>query len=198
LNYLAHIYLSGSDQDLLFGNFIADNVKGRQISRYPEEVVRGILLHRQIDRYTDTHPVVRQSLVRLRQRYRKFAGVVLDIYFDHFLAASFSAYSKVPLASFTTEAYRIILEREAELPERVRMFLPHMVKHNWLLHYSQLEGVHRSLTGLSRRTSFASGMETAAAELAANYSLYQEEFEAFFPELVLFVEEQKGVVSSFS
>jgi acyl carrier protein phosphodiesterase len=191
LNYLAHIYLSGDDKDLLFGNFIADGVKGRQIVQYPEGVVRGILLHRQIDAFTDAHPVVRQSLVRLRGRYRKYAGVILDIFYDHFLAANFEAYSPVPLLPFTTGAYRVVMEREELLPERVKMFLPHMIAHNWLFHYAQLEGINRSLTGLSRRATFASGMETAAAELEVNYALYEAEFEAFFPELVSFVDEQK-------
>jgi acyl carrier protein phosphodiesterase len=191
LNYLAHIYLSGTDQDLIFGNFIADGVKGRQISRYPETVVQGILLHRRIDWFTDTHPVVRQSLIRLRQRYRKYAGVILDVYFDHFLAANFDVYSEKPLYAFTTEAYRIIMQRKDLLPERVKLFLPHMIAHNWLLHYAHLEGVHRSLTGLSRRTTFLSGMETAAAELEAHYDLYREEFEIFFPELISYVAEQR-------
>jgi acyl carrier protein phosphodiesterase len=191
LNYLAHIYLSGEKEDLLFGNFIADGVKGRQIARFPAEVVRGILLHRQIDQYTDGHPVVRESISRLRQRYRKYAGVILDIYYDHFLAANFGKYSPVPLLPFTTEAYRVIMKREELLPERVKLFLPHMITHNWLLHYAHLEGVHRSLTGLSRRTSFVSGMETAAAELEAHYSFFEAGFEAFFPDLVSFVAGQQ-------
>lgn len=191
MNYLAHLFLSGKDEDLLFGNFIADGVKGRQIALFPAPILKGILLHRQIDQYTDTHPVVRQSLLRLRQRYRKYAGVILDIYFDHFLAANFDGYSEVPLPSFTKGAYRIIMQREELLPERVKVFLPHMIAHDWLLHYAHLEGVHRSLTGLSRRTTFVSGMETAAAELAANYDLYRGEFESFFPDLVSFVAEQK-------
>ena len=175
----------------MFGNFIADGVKGKQIIRYPDPVVQGILLHRQIDQFTDTNQVVQRSLQRLRRQYRKYAGVILDIFFDHFLAANFEQYSPMPLLHFSARAYRIITERQELLPERVLHFLPYMIAQNWLVSYAQLEGVNRSLTGLSRRTTFVSGMETAAAELEANYTLYETEFKAFFPELIAFADEQK-------
>jgi acyl carrier protein phosphodiesterase len=196
LNYLAHIYLSGSDEELLFGNFIADGVKGRQINRFPQEIVRGILLHRMIDQFTDAHPLVQQSVRRLRERYHKYAGVVLDIYYDHFLASRFGHYSPVPLLPFTTGAYQVIMKREELLPERVKLFLPHMIAHNWLFRYADMEGIRRSFSGLSRRTSFESGMETAALELEENFSFYLAGFEAFFPDVIAFVAGQLASIAS--
>jgi len=190
LNYLAHSFLSGNDPELLVGNFIADSVRGSQLQLYPEKVVKGIILHRQIDTFTDTHPVVQQSKDRLRPTYRKYAGVITDVYYDHFLAVNFQHYANITLSEYAQNVYALIQSHASILPERVLYFLPYMVKQNWLLNYANLEGIGRSLTGLSRRTTFISHMETAVADLEEHYDLYFAEFKAFFPELRAFVQEQ--------
>jgi acyl carrier protein phosphodiesterase len=190
LNYLAHSFLSGQDEEILVGNFIADSVRGSQLHIFPEKIAQGILLHRQIDAFTDIHPVVHQSKNRLRQGYKKYAGVIADIYYDHFLAVNFNHYSTESLADFSQRVYALVNQYEAILPEKVKYFLPYMIKHNWLLNYANLEGIRRSLTGLSRRTTFLSNMETAADELELNYDLYYADFNDFFPDLRRFVEAQ--------
>ncbi|MDB5261598.1 MAG: hypothetical protein JWQ14_879, partial [Adhaeribacter sp.] len=172
LNYLAHSFLSGDDEELLVGNFIADSVRGKQVQLLPEKIAQGVVLHRQIDTFTDTHPVVHQSKDRLRPGYKKFAGVIADIYYDHFLAKEFNNYSGESLANYSQRVYALINRYEAILPEKVKYFLPYMIKQNWLLNYANLEGISRSLTGLSRRTSFLSNMETAGEELQKNYKFY--------------------------
>lgn len=186
MNYLAHLYLSGSDAEIMIGNFIADAVRGKQVLQYPEPIRKGIYLHRQIDAFTDTHPVVSQTKARLRSAYGKYAPVIADMYYDHFLAADFHQFAGRDLLTFTQEVYTILQANFENLPERVRLFLPHMMQHNWLLSYAGLSGIHQALSGLSRRTSFQSGMETAARELEENYPLYQADFNRFFPELVAF------------
>ncbi|WP_347160394.1 ACP phosphodiesterase [Pontibacter chitinilyticus] len=187
MNFLAHAFLSGQDEELLFGNFIADSVKGKQQHLYAPGIVKGIRLHRLIDSYTDTHPVVLQTNARLRPLYRKYAPVISDIYFDHFLANRFELYASEPLQEYTRRVYSIIQSRFALLPPRMQGFFPHMMQHNWLLSYAAVEGIAQALAGLSRRATFASGMETAADELQANYELYAADFAIFFPELQQYV-----------
>ncbi|GAB2536271.1 acyl carrier protein phosphodiesterase [Rufibacter soli] len=190
MNYLAHLFLSGNDADLRLGNFIADSVRGAQILLYPERVQQGIKLHRLIDAFTDVHPVVTETKTRLRPTFRKYAGVVADVYYDHFLARGFSSFSAQPLEAFAAHSYAQIQSYPGLLPERVHHFFPYMVKHNWLVSYAQVEGISRALKGLSTRTTFDSGMEHAGQELLLHYDFYQAEFDRFFPELQAYVEEQ--------
>jgi acyl carrier protein phosphodiesterase len=194
LNYLAHLYLSGNDEELLLGNFIADAVKGNKAALYSPGIARGIKLHRLIDTYTDTHPVVSETKARLREKYKKYAPVVADLYFDHFLAKHFERFANESLEDYSQRAYSLINSHFAALPERVQYFFPYMMEQNWLLGYAEIEGIARALTGLSRRTSFVSGMETAGEELTLNYSLYHQDFELFFPELEQYVEVMKGEI----
>jgi acyl carrier protein phosphodiesterase len=189
VNFLAHLFLSGAPAaptyaDVLVGNFIADSVPGRQLENYPPAVQTGIRLHRAIDTFTDQHPVVRRSTQRLRAAgYGKYAGVISDMFLDHFLARSFPEFSTESLPAFTRRVYALLSARQAEMPARVQQFLPHMVQHNWLLGYAQTEGIRRALSGLSRRASAGSGMETAVEELERNYAEYEADFRAFFPQL---------------
>jgi acyl carrier protein phosphodiesterase len=190
LNYLAHAFLSGPHEELLVGNFIADSVRGRQLQLFPAGIAAGIILHRQIDTFTDTHPVVQQTKDRLRPQYRKYAGVVADMYFDHFLAINFHRYSPLPLADYSQQVYGVVQRYQALLPEKVKYFLPYMMEQDWLLNYATISGIRRSLTGLSRRTAFTSHMDTAATELEHNYALYEKDFQAFFPQLQAYVQSQ--------
>jgi len=183
MNYLAHIYLSGSDEDLMIGNFIADSVRGRDLENYPESVRRGIVLHRKIDSFTDRHPIVHESKNRLRPEFGKWPPVIVDVFYDHFLAAGWEKYSEEPLAAFSKRFYKTIRRRKDLLPERVRGFLPYMVYGNWLLGYSRLSGVEQALRGMSHRSRFNPGMHRSVSVLEKQYGAFQEEFERFFVEL---------------
>jgi acyl carrier protein phosphodiesterase len=189
VNFLAHLFLSGSPAapayaDVLVGNFIADSVPGKQLEAYPPGVQTGIRLHRAIDAFTDQHPVVRRSTQRLRTAgYGKYAGVISDMFLDHFLARSFPEFSSESLPDFTRRVYALLSARQAEMPARVQQFLPHLTQHNWLLGYAQTEGIRRALSGLSRRATAGSGMETAVEELERNYAAYEADFRDFFPQL---------------
>ena len=193
MNFLAHLLLAGPDAtaptyaDRLLGQFIADSVPGRQLENYPAEVQQGIRAHRAIDAFTDQHPVVRRTTARLRAAgYGKYAGVVADVFFDHFLARNFPEFSAEPLVDFTQRVYGLLAGREAEFPAPVRRFFPYLVQQNWLLHYAAIEGIERALQGLSRRASPGSGMETAGAELRRNHAAYEADFRAFYPQLRAF------------
>lgn len=196
MNFLAHLFLSGvpgsaTYADVLMGNFIADSVSGRRLENYPPMVQAGIRLHRAIDTFTDQHPVVRRSTQRLRAAgYGKYAGVISDMFLDHFLARRFADFSPESLPDFARRLYVQLRAREAEMPPRVQQMLAYMVQHNWLLGYAETDGISRALGGLSRRATAGSGMETAAEELVANYKAYEGDFLAFFPQLQEFVESE--------
>ena len=189
MNFLAHAFLSGSDEELLVGNFIADSVKGRQKDLYPPGIRWGIEVHRFIDTYTDTHPIVKQTKDRLRPVYGKFAGVITDMFYDHFLAAKFNQYAAVSLLDFSQYVYATVQKFTLQLPPEVQYFLPYMIKQNWLFRYAQIAGIQASLEGMSRRSAFASNMATATQALETNYRAYEQDFEQFFPELQNYVKQ---------
>ncbi len=190
MNFLAHLYLSGDDDELIIGNFIADMVKGEKINGYSQGIVSGVLLHRQIDLFTDKHPVVKQSKDRLRKRYRLFAGVIVDMYYDHFLAKNWPDYSNHSLRDYSGKAYELLQRHESILPERARFILPFMVENNWLVNYASPENMSRYFGGMARRTTYPSGMENAVEDLLQHYQFFEKEFRTFFPELIDFVEKQ--------
>lgn len=192
MNYLAHLYLSFNDPGIMIGNFIADHVKGRTVNLYEGNIRKGIDLHRAIDQFTDSHPVTRMSKERLRPEFRKYAPVIVDIYYDHFLARDWSSYHHEPLPDFADKCYSLMKAHSAILPERTVYMLGFMESQNWLLKYAELEGLQRALTGLSRRTTFESNMQLAAAFLEKHYNDFEHEFERFFPELRLYVEAIAG------
>lgn len=187
MNFLAHLYLSGNDDSILIGNFIADSVKGSTITKYPARVKEGIVLHRKIDQFTDTHPVVLKGKVRLRPKFHKYAPVIIDVFYDHFLALQWDDYSSVPLNDYVNGVYRLLEKNKDSFPDRSKMLLPYMIGGNWLEGYSRLEGINRSLSGMAGRSNFISNMELATKELERDIELYEAEFNAFFPLLVDYV-----------
>lgn len=186
MNLLAHIFLSGDDQELLVGNFIGDHVKGNRKLEYPDGIRRGIELHRAIDHFTDTHAITAKGRSYLYSRQSKYAGVVLDLFYDHFLAANFHNYSKIPLPQFSQTKYRQLAEAQHWFPEKVKHFYPFMVERDWLTGYASVEGIGRTLTGLSRRVAFQNRMHEATEDLLQWYQPLENDFKAFFPELVRF------------
>jgi acyl carrier protein phosphodiesterase len=191
MNYLAHLYLSGNDSDLKVGNFIADHVKGRMFDKYSDGVQRGILLHRKIDSYTDAHPLVREGMLRLRHSHGKYSGVVIDMYYDHFFAANWDKYADIPLHDFTSSAYVLLMRNFFRLPPRTRILLPFILKNDWLASYRDLNFLARAFRGMARRTPFQSNLAGAVEDLVAGYQDYKQEFEAFFPEMIAYVEKER-------
>ena len=186
MNFLAHLYLSGDDDELKIGNFIGDSVKGRDLSEYSPRVQDGIRLHRGIDRYTDTHHIVMNSKLRLRPKYHKYAPVIVDMFYDHFLASLWPDYSNVPLEAYIQSCHDLLIAQKDMMPKRAQYMLSYMIEDQWLLGYRELSGLDRSLTAMSERSSFKSNMEQATADLEQHYKLYKQEFQSFFPDLESF------------
>ncbi|MFV8370766.1 ACP phosphodiesterase [Flavobacterium sp. LB2R40] len=186
MNFLAHIYLSGDNDLIKIGNFMADGIRGKHFESYPLEIQKGIILHRAIDTFTDAHPVFRQSTKRLHENYHHYAGVIVDVFYDHFLAKNWSIYSDEKLDHFVQRFYRSLQDNHINLSERTKGMLPYMIEHNWLVSYQTVDGINRILTQMDQRTKNESKMRFATNELSEFYIEFEKEFTNFFQELIQF------------
>lgn len=183
MNFLAHLYLSGDNEKVLVGNFIGDFVKGSQMKEYAEEIQKGIRLHRSIDHFTDNHQTVLKSKIRLREKFRHYAPVIVDVFYDHFLAKNWSTFSNIPLKEYTENFYQLIKGYFNIIPKNVIHMLGFMSRDNWLYQYQFIEGIDRALTGMSKRTKYENKMDEASKSLKEHYAEFEQEFNQFFPEL---------------
>ncbi len=188
MNFLAHLLVSKNDEQVMVGNFIGDFVKGSQIHEFGEQIQKGIRLHRAIDSYTDSHPVVMESKKRLRGQYRHYSPVIVDVFYDHFIARDWQKFSSEPLLDFTQRFYKLMEKYATEIPKSVNQMLVYMRSGNWLYNYQFVEGINQALTGMSKRTKFQSKMEYATSSLEENYEDFEREFHQFFPQLLHYTE----------
>lgn len=187
LNYLAHIFLSGNDSRIQVGNFIGDFVKGSQLNTYPKGIRKGIRLHREIDSFTDSHEVVRETVAFLRPAFGRYSAIVLDMYFDYFLAVDFHTYSpEKTLKCFSYGFYFSVLIRYRFLPERVKGFIFHFVFTNRLSAYATPEGLKDSLEIMARYKVSTLEPERITAFLFENHDELQKRFQLFFPDVIEF------------
>lgn len=187
MNFLAHIYLSGENDHIKIGNFMADGIHGNNFDEYPIDVQKGIRLHREIDSFTDFHPVFRQSKHRLHERYGHYSGVIMDIFYDHFLAKNFSKYSAIPLEEYVRDFFIVLDENFETLTPRFKKILPVLKEENWFLLYASIEGLTHILFMMDRRTKLRSKMQFSVEELELFYSEFETEFTLFFAEVEEFV-----------
>jgi acyl carrier protein phosphodiesterase len=189
MNYLAHLFLSDDDDEFRLGNFLGDFVKGRHIARLDGRLRRGWERHREIDRFTDEHPCVREARGLVSAPRRRFAGILLDVFFDHFLAREWSRYSVEPLDAFTRRVYRSFLAYEGELPPRARRAITLMAGGDWLGSYREAAGVERALAGIALRLDprRAGPLASGAVELRERHGELRRAFLQFFPEVMAHV-----------
>jgi len=193
MNYLAHVYLSGDSDEIKVGNFIGDYVKGRSYTHYPELIQKGILVHRNIDSFTDTHPVIHRSKSHLSPKYHKYSGIIIDIFYDHFLANEWKNFSKEPLKGFVYNFYETLLQHFSILPRRVKQFLPIFILNNWLESYLTIEGIGVVLDRMSKRTSLPDYTKFAISDFRQNYDKYRADFYEYFPQLIDYVETEHKI-----
>lgn len=193
MNYLAHIFLSGTDRRLQVGNFVGDFVKGRRHEAYPGKIQQGILLHRDIDSFTDAHPVFMDTVQMLRPVFDRYSGIMTDMYFDYFLASDFEKYSKgVSLSCFAMDFYFSALLNYPWLPRRVKSFIFHFVGANRLAKYASFEGLHDSLSIMSRVKSDAIKPDLSIAFLKENEEALRHNFHLFMPEVIAYVAQRRN------
>lgn len=185
MNFLAHIYLSGEDDFVKIGNFMADSIRGSQYLDYPNSLQKGILLHRHIDSFTDAHPIYRKSKHRLHEKYGHYSGVIMDIAYDHFLAKNWSKYSNEKLEDYAADFYQLMQNNHEILTERVKGMLPYMIGRNWLVSYATIAGLEMILFQMDYRTKHRAHMQEAIVEIQDFYTEFESEFFQFFDELIL-------------
>ncbi len=183
MNFLAHIYLSGNNDLLKIGNFMADSIRGHHYLDYPDEIRKGILLHRYIDTFTDAHPIYRKSKHRLHEKYGHYSGVIMDIVYDHFLAKNWNNYSNKKLEDYADEFYKLLQDNYDILTEKTKGMIPYMIARNWLVSYSTLAGLEMILFQMDYRTKHRANMQEAIVEVQEFYIEFKEEFTLFFEEL---------------
>ena len=184
MNYLAHCYLSGSNEDLLIGNFMTDFMQKKEEANYSGVVLKGIELHRAIDTFTDLHPASLELRASLRKRHGKYASVVVDLIWDYLLSKHWTSFSDKPLESFNAWVYEIMSRRKDELPTRLNLRIEGMIKGDFLMAYASKQNMLKSLEWMDQRVNFKSAFPSAIEDLEENEEEYKQLFMKFFPELV--------------
>ena len=168
----------------MIGNFIADHIIGNNYENFSKEIQQGIILHREIDTFTDAHQTVRKSKRRLHKRYRHYDGVIIDIFYDYFLAKNWSTYSAIPLDVYTNSIYNLFEELSPKLPKKSQQFIRYMIEYNILFNYKYKEGIAKVLNGMNARTKGKSQMNLAIGDLTILEAELEEDFTLFFKDLV--------------
>ena len=186
MNFLAHIYLSGNNDFVKIGNFMADGIRGKVYLNFFDDVKKGILLHRQIDTFTDAHLIYRKSKHRLHNKYGHYSGVIMDILYDHFLAKNWNNYSNENLSDYAQNFYNLLQNNQLILTDKANKMLPYMIKNDWLTSYATIDGIEKILFQMDYRTKHRANMQESIIELKEYYSEFENEFTTFFEELMNF------------
>ena len=187
MNYLAHVFLSGENEEIVVGNFIGDYVKGENFKKYSDPIKKGILLHRDIDVFTDRNKIVRKSKSYLKNKYGKYSGIIIDIFYDHFLAKNWHRFSSQPLEDFTEKLHRTLEKYFEILPEKVKQFVPSFINNKWIKTYQSVAGIEKVLKRMSSITTLPDETLYAINILRDNYSALEEDFLKYFPEIANYV-----------
>jgi acyl carrier protein phosphodiesterase len=196
MNFLAHAYLSFEQPNILIGNFVADFLRGQNaIRKLPQAIQQGITIHRKIDQFTDTHPMTRQSIQRLKATQGRYASVIIDVFYDYFLVKNWSRFSPSPLPEFTANTYETLLQAIDIYPDFLQKRLPLMVADDWLVRYGEIDGLQFTFSKMSNRTKFEDSFHLATDDLLRYEEEFNEAFLVFFPELVAYIEAEMKKLS---
>ena len=186
MNFLAHIYLSFDHPGISIGNFMADGLKRQRLEHFPTDFQKGVMLHRTIDEFTDQHPIFKKSCKRIFKVHGHYSRVIVDIFYDHFLAVKWANYHSLPLEVFAQDFYTLLDNYFEELPLKTQHLFPYMKKQNWLVAYKKIEGIDQILKGMQRRTKFSAKLDEASKDLIMYYTDFENDFDTFFKELIIF------------
>jgi acyl carrier protein phosphodiesterase len=193
MNFLAHLYLSGNYEEIMVGNFIGDYVKGKEYLYYPENIRKGIMMHRFIDSYTDKHPVAKKSRQRVQNEYHKYSSIIIDIFYNFFLASEWNNYHPVELSRYVDEIFFLLKKHYYDFPQGIKNWFPNFIRNNWLISYSSIEGIRNVLYRMSSRTSLPNFTEFAIDVLRYNEKEMREEFHEFFASITAYVEKEFSI-----
>ena len=193
MNVLAHIYLSGDSDEIIIGNYIADFIRGKEYLNYPDQIRRGIIIHRHIDAFTDRHPVVHRSKLLFTKKYHKYAGVITDILYDHFLTKTWNLFSRKPIESVSYNFYMAMVNNFEVLPDNVKQMISSFIINDWIESYQTVNGIRKVLKTMSKTTKLPDETRFAIRELKRNYNSLEDDFLEFFPQLIEYVENEFGI-----
>jgi len=183
MNVLAHLILSGDNEDVMFGNFIGDVIKGNKINEFPDDIRKGLLLHRFIDSYTDEHPVYLESKRRFYNDFPKVSGVITDILYDHLLSINWENHYQIDLLDFSNATYRFLDEKYKKMPFRVQGMYDHMRSNDWLKRYRSEDGTALSLLQIGKRINYPIPLDTSIEVYRDSKDAFNSEFNQFFEDL---------------
>jgi acyl carrier protein phosphodiesterase len=192
MNLLAHALLAAPDPELMLGSLIGDFVRGTIDPDLPSRVRAGIVLHRSIDAFTDAHRDVAHARALFDPPFRRYAGILIDVWFDHLLARQWMQHGEGDLATFSRHVRALLAANAALVPERMRGFVAYLGAHDLPTAYRETAAIGDALHGLSRRLSRANPLDDALAVLAARHAPLQQRFDRFFPELRAFADARRG------
>lgn len=185
MNYIVHLFLSDFDEGLIVGNFIGDDIKGKNYLQFAQNIQKGILLHRHIDTFTDTHPIVRQSKTLLVPEYNHWSGVLIDIFFGHFLVLHWQEYSKESITQFAERIHEVLIKNYEILPPNAQQFLDYTILYQRIIHFDKIKTIDEVLKSMAGRTLQVSNIENASQSLLYNYEVLQKKFNIFMPQLII-------------
>jgi acyl carrier protein phosphodiesterase len=194
VNLLAHAYLSFDQPPLLVGNMISDYVKGKKKFDYPSAIQKGIMLHRAIDTFTDTHEATKEAKEIFRPHYRLYSGAFVDVVYDHFLATDATEFTESLLLDFSQQVYTTLDKQVQWFPERFATMFPYMKEHNWLFNYRTRWGTGKSLGGVVRRAAYLTESDTAFYLFEEHYQLFQDCYRHFWAALKPFTRQQFDIL----
>jgi len=196
MNYLAHIFLAQHSDKAMIGALLGDFVKANMVGHYPPEVEAEILMHRQVDLYTDSHRIVKDAVLQFDDSRRRYAGIVLDVFYDHLLAKNWATYSTIPITVFVQRFYDALTQHQSMLPEKLAEALPRMIEQDWLGSYRDFSGVEVAIQRISTRLSRNGHLLCdGLLDVQSHYSALSDGFDAFFPELMQFVAQSRAANS---
>ncbi len=185
MNFLAHLALAGPTDASRLGNILGDFEKGppQYLSQYlPKPVVIGIMMHRHLDRFTDSHQAFLAARELLPDKLRRFAGIVVDIFFDHFLTKHWADYYPVPFEAFLSEIDSLFDRRPEWMGNELPKLLPRIREESWLSSYGEISGIERALNRLSQRSPRLAPLAESSEALRTRYSAFEASFHSFFPD----------------
>jgi acyl carrier protein phosphodiesterase len=183
MNYLAHQFLSGTNKEIRVGNFLGDFMRGRELSEFSETIKLGIELHKLIDEFTDKHEVVYRSKKIIHPRQGKYASVLLDVYYDYFLAKNWDKFSNEPLQEFAASVYADFWELRINFSDKIISFLPNMRENDWFTNYRSYWGINKALQSIARRAKYSNTINNSLLDLQELETELEADFLIFMPEL---------------
>ena len=184
MNYLAHMYLSCSDEDLIIGNMLVDMMSIKRLRELPKQYHKGFELHRLIDSCTDEHPKVKEAVLKLRENHRKYAPVVIDIFYDYVLSLEWERYSEEDIQDFCNGIYEVINKHLQNLPKDIVIRLEKMLADNFLMTCSSPKAIKRVFDLIDSRAKFNNNFSLATKDLLEDYDYFRDNFFKFFPDMI--------------